>query len=94
MGWSGGVLLFCPFFPQRPQTWRPNELTFHSNIIDRLSLAAAARTAKSGFLFGLAYGGVQDLLGIFRGRPIGYVEFIRGRGSKDGHLQRRLIDGM
>ncbi|KAG5755259.1 hypothetical protein H9Q69_005492 [Fusarium xylarioides] len=47
----------------------------------RLSLTTAARTARYGLLFGLAYGGIQDVLGLARGRPIGYVEFLRGRRS-------------
>ncbi|KAL6880742.1 hypothetical protein J3F83DRAFT_434 [Trichoderma novae-zelandiae] len=49
----------------------------------RFSLSTAARTAKYGLVFGLAYGGVQDLVGLARGRPIGYVEMIRRRvGSR------------
>ena len=52
-------------------------------ITDRFSLSTAARTAKYGLVFGLAYGGVQDLVGLARGRPIGYVEMIRRRfGSR------------
>ncbi|UKZ58748.1 uncharacterized protein TrAtP1_000073 [Trichoderma atroviride] len=53
----------------------------------RFSLSTAARTAKYGLVFGLAYGGVQDLVGLARGRPIGYVELIRrrfGSGSREG----------
>ncbi|KAL5091639.1 hypothetical protein Trisim1_002855 [Trichoderma cf. simile WF8] len=55
----------------------------------RFSLSTAARTAKYGLVFGLAYGGVQDLVGLARGRPIGYVEMIRrrfgsGAGSREG----------
>ncbi|KAL7921888.1 hypothetical protein ACQKWADRAFT_294728 [Trichoderma austrokoningii] len=51
----------------------------------RFSLSTAARTAKYGLVFGLAYGGVQDLVGLVRGRPIGYVELIRRRfGSREG----------
>lgn len=34
-------------------------------------------------MFGLAYGGIQDLVGLARGRPIGYVEFLRRRGTKN-----------
>ncbi|KFH43066.1 hypothetical protein ACRE_061720 [Hapsidospora chrysogenum ATCC 11550] len=52
----------------------------------RFSITTAARTARSGFLFGLAYGGVQDILGLARGRPIGYIDFVRRRfagGSGD-----------
>ncbi|KAF5672519.1 hypothetical protein FHETE_3653 [Fusarium heterosporum] len=37
----------------------------------RLSLTTAARTARYGLMFGLAYGGIQDLVGLARGRPIG-----------------------
>ncbi len=46
---------------------------------DKLSLAAAARTAKYGLLFGLVYGGVQDVVGLARGRPVSYVEAVRRR---------------
>ncbi|KAF7551924.1 hypothetical protein G7Z17_g4650 [Cylindrodendrum hubeiense] len=45
----------------------------------RLSMTAAARTARMGLMFGLVYGGVQDLVGLARGRPIGYVDFIKRR---------------
>lgn len=46
---------------------------------DRFSLPTAARTARYGLLFGLVYGGLQDAVGFARGRPIGYVEFVRRR---------------
>ncbi|KAL7783785.1 hypothetical protein V8C43DRAFT_309418 [Trichoderma afarasin] len=60
-----------------------------TGLTDRFSLSTAARTAKYGLVFGLAYGGVQDLVGLARGRPIGYVEMIRrrfgsGAGSREG----------
>ncbi|KAK1251328.1 hypothetical protein MKX07_005883 [Trichoderma sp. CBMAI-0711] len=62
----------------------------------RFSLSTAARTAKYGLVFGLAYGGVQDLVGLARGRPIGYVEMIRRRfgsrsreGDGDATAQQR-----
>ncbi|KAH7239355.1 hypothetical protein BKA59DRAFT_276243 [Fusarium tricinctum] len=48
----------------------------------RLSLTTAARTARYGLMFGLAYGGIQDLVGLARGRPIGYVEALRRRGAR------------
>ncbi|KAL6354160.1 hypothetical protein LRP88_12494 [Fusarium phalaenopsidis] len=35
-----------------------------------------------GLMFGLVYGGIQDLVGLARGRPIGYVEFLRRRGGR------------
>jgi hypothetical protein len=46
-------------------------------IADQFSAAEAARTARKGLLYGLAFGAVQDLLSIAQGRPVGYVEFIR-----------------
>ncbi|KAJ3457021.1 hypothetical protein MRS44_014162 [Fusarium solani] len=50
----------------------------------RLSFTTAARTARYGLMFGLVYGGIQDLVGLARGRPIGYVEFLRRRGGRSG----------
>ncbi|KPM35954.1 hypothetical protein AK830_g10621 [Neonectria ditissima] len=51
-------------------------------VPDRLSMTAAARTARLGLMFGLAYGGVQDFVGLARGRPIGYVGFIKRRSGR------------
>ncbi|KAF4124841.1 hypothetical protein GMORB2_3680 [Geosmithia morbida] len=45
----------------------------------RFPITTAARTARSGFLFGLVYGSVQDILGLAQGRPVGYIEFFRRR---------------
>lgn len=42
----------------------------------------AARTTKTALVVGLVYGGLQDLVGAARGRPIGYVEAIRRRMTK------------
>ncbi|KAH9894699.1 hypothetical protein F4778DRAFT_287380 [Xylariomycetidae sp. FL2044] len=47
------------------------------SLWNRFSAAETARTAKKGLVFGLAYGCVQDLVSIARGRPVGYVEFLR-----------------
>ncbi|RFU78321.1 tim17 tim22 tim23 pmp24 family domain-containing [Trichoderma arundinaceum] len=61
----------------------------------RFSLSTAARTAKYGLVFGLAYGGVQDLVGLARGRPIGYVELIRrrfGAGSREDGISDKRSD--
>ncbi|KAG6008422.1 hypothetical protein E4U21_004444 [Claviceps maximensis] len=56
------------------------------------SMSTASRTAKLGLLFGLAYGGVQDLVGLARGRPIGYVESLRHRfGSTVGPAPGRTL---
>ncbi|PNY24257.1 Uncharacterized protein TCAP_05813 [Tolypocladium capitatum] len=51
----------------------------------RFSLSTAARTARFGLLFGLAYGAVQDVVGLARGRPIGYVELVRRRFGAATH---------
>lgn len=42
-------------------------------------MSTVARTARVGLLFGIVYGGIQDGLSLARGRPIGYVEFVRRR---------------
>ncbi|KJZ75473.1 hypothetical protein HIM_05169 [Hirsutella minnesotensis 3608] len=55
------------------------------SLWNKFSLSTAARTAKLGLLFGLTYGGVQDLVGLARGRPIGYVELIRDRFCRVSH---------
>ncbi|CRK40037.1 hypothetical protein BN1723_015650, partial [Verticillium longisporum] len=47
------------------------------SLWNRFSLPTAARTAKYGLLFGLVYGGMQDVVGLARGRPVSYVEFFR-----------------
>lgn len=44
----------------------------------------AARTTKTALVVGLVYGGLQDLAGAARGRPIGYVEFIKRRFGHKG----------
>ncbi|KAL0935727.1 uncharacterized protein CTRU02_210318 [Colletotrichum truncatum] len=49
------------------------------SLVNRFSLPTAARTARYGLLFGLVYGGLQDAVGLARGRPVGYVEFVRKR---------------
>ncbi|CAI6094274.1 hypothetical protein V2G26_004772 [Clonostachys chloroleuca] len=61
------------------------------SIWHRFSVSTAARTAKSGLLFGIVYGGIQDLLGLARGRPIGYVDFVRRRLGR-GHTTSALDD--
>ncbi|KAI0203674.1 hypothetical protein F4808DRAFT_27128 [Astrocystis sublimbata] len=46
-------------------------------IVDRFSAAETARTAKKGLVFGLVYGGIQDVISLAKGRPVGYISFIR-----------------
>ncbi|ROT39657.1 hypothetical protein SODALDRAFT_273478 [Sodiomyces alkalinus F11] len=64
------------------------------SLWNRFSLPTAARTARQGLLFGLVYGGLQDIVGLVRGRHIGYVEFFRRRfrsqsaaSNEDGNHQ-------
>ncbi|RYP91844.1 hypothetical protein DL770_002021 [Monosporascus sp. CRB-9-2] len=47
------------------------------SLWNRFSAAETARTARKGLKFGLVYGGIQDLISLARGRPVGYVDFIR-----------------
>lgn len=43
-----------------------------------------ARTTKTALLVGLVYGGLQDLAGAARGRPIGYIDWVRRKlGAKE-----------
>ncbi|KAI1374235.1 hypothetical protein F4677DRAFT_173593 [Hypoxylon crocopeplum] len=56
---------------------------------NRFSAAETARTAKKGLLFGLAYGAVQDVMSLAKGRPVGYVEFIRRQIGKNTQLEEK-----
>lgn len=66
------------------------------SVADRFSLPMAARTTKTGILIGLVFGGLQDLAGIARGRPIDYIDYIRGKfggvdkTQNDEKAERRL----
>lgn len=55
---------------------------------NRLPLPTAARLVKMGAKYGLLFGVVQDVLGLMRGRRLGYVEFVRrhtfGTQDKEG----------
>ncbi|GAB1309831.1 Mitochondrial import inner membrane translocase subunit TIM22 [Madurella fahalii] len=44
---------------------------------NNFSLPMTARTTKAALVAGLVYGGLQDLLGVARGRRIGYVDWIK-----------------
>lgn len=44
---------------------------------NRFPLPTAARTAKMGLKAGVAFGLMQDAVGLVRGRKLGYVEFIK-----------------
>ncbi|KAI9850020.1 MAG: hypothetical protein M1838_006193 [Thelocarpon superellum] len=49
------------------------------SLWNRFPIQTAARTAKAGLLFGLAYGLAQDVLSLARGRRPGYVDVMLGR---------------
>ncbi|KAK4627146.1 hypothetical protein CLAFUW4_03927 [Fulvia fulva] len=44
---------------------------------NRFPLPTAARTAKMGAKAGLAFGVLQDMVSLMRGRRVGYVEFVK-----------------
>lgn len=46
---------------------------------DRFSLPMTARTTKAALVVGVVYGGMQDLLGLARGRRISYIEYAKQR---------------
>ena len=50
-------------------------------IPDILPLNAAASTIRRGLYGGLAFGLVQDALGLARGRRLDYVDFLLGRNQ-------------
>ncbi|KAK6086202.1 hypothetical protein SCUP515_00562 [Seiridium cupressi] len=57
------------------------------SLINRFSAAEGARTARKGLIVGIVYGGVQDLLSLARGRPVGYIEFIRRQIGRSAHVE-------
>ncbi|AEO69802.1 uncharacterized protein THITE_2120542 [Thermothielavioides terrestris NRRL 8126] len=59
------------------------------SLWNRFSLPMTARTTKAALVAGIVYGGLQDLVGIARGRPIGYVDWIKGRLGSPRQEQRR-----
>ncbi|RWA09107.1 hypothetical protein EKO27_g5992 [Xylaria grammica] len=52
------------------------------SLWNRFSAPETARTAKKGLIFGLVYGGVQDVISLAKGRPVGYITFIRKQVGK------------
>ena len=63
-------------------------------IIDRFPITTAARTAKTGLAFGLAYGLVQDALSCVKGRPPAYVNFILRRGRSPREIEQMEQSGV
>ncbi|KAI1489492.1 hypothetical protein F5X96DRAFT_609407 [Biscogniauxia mediterranea] len=61
------------------------------SLWNRFSAAETARTARKGLLFGLAYGGIQDLVSLAKGRPVGYITFIRKHIGKPTQAQDGVV---
>jgi len=56
---------------------------------DQFPLIMAARTTKTALVVGLVYGGVQDVVGLARGRRVRYVEYARQRlGGVEKHTSK------
>ncbi|KAI0538897.1 hypothetical protein GGR58DRAFT_274020 [Xylaria digitata] len=61
------------------------------SLWNRFSAAETARTAKKGLIFGLVYGSIQDVISLAKGRPVGYITFIRkqvGKPMQDSEVPR------
>lgn len=56
-------------------------------MLDILPLNTAARTIRTGLYGGLTFGLAQDALGLARGRRLGYVDFLLGRGGDNSEMQ-------
>ncbi|KAI1479077.1 hypothetical protein K445DRAFT_53612 [Daldinia sp. EC12] len=56
---------------------------------NRFSAAETARTAKKGLIFGFAYGATQDMVSLIRGRPVGYVKFIKRHIGEANQLEEK-----
>ena len=54
------------------------------SLWNRFPIATAARTTKTAILVGAAYGGVQDAVGLLRGRPVSYVEWVKRKFAQGG----------
>ncbi|KAI0451974.1 hypothetical protein F5B21DRAFT_358865 [Xylaria acuta] len=52
------------------------------SLWNRFSAAETARTAKKGLIFGLVFGGIQDVISLAKGRPVGYISFLRKQIGK------------
>ena len=53
----------------------------------RFPMVVAARTARVGLLGGLGFGVLQDGVGWARGRRVGWVDFLVGRGRRGGEKE-------
>ncbi|KAI2641018.1 hypothetical protein GGS21DRAFT_353668 [Xylaria nigripes] len=56
------------------------------SLWNRFSAAETARTARKALIFGLLYGGIQDATSLAKGRPVGYITYIRK------HIGRPILE--
>ncbi|KAL7620809.1 hypothetical protein AAE478_009807 [Parahypoxylon ruwenzoriense] len=56
---------------------------------NRFSAAETARTARKGLIFGVMYGAAQDAVSLAKGRPVGYIEFLRRHIGKTTQLEEK-----
>ncbi len=89
---AGGFSLWSKFSLRKPSPPPCVDaiLMMIPSYIDRFSLPTAARTTKSALLVGLIYGGLQDLLGVARGRHIGYIDYLKKK--KNQILKKRTTE--
>lgn len=80
---AGGFSLWSMLLlPLHPTASSPIMSETKLTSIDRFPITTAARTAKTSLAIGLAYGLAQDAVGAMRGRPLGWVDFIRRGGRR------------
>jgi len=61
------------------------------SVWNRFPVPTAARVAKMGIKAGLGYGLLQDAVSIWRGRRLGYVEFVKRQLSPRGTTTDELM---
>ncbi|KAH0543590.1 hypothetical protein FGG08_002151 [Glutinoglossum americanum] len=95
IGWWAGMFVIIEEAVDRLRYGRGRGGDFLSTVVaglgvaggfsawNRFPLPTAARTAKSGLLFGLAFGLAQDAVSFARGRRLAYVEFLFGKRKRE-----------
>ncbi|KAH7034631.1 uncharacterized protein B0I36DRAFT_360137 [Microdochium trichocladiopsis] len=61
------------------------------SLWNRFSAPETARTVKKGLKFGFVYGAVQDAVSLLKGRPVGYIEFIRRQLGKNAASEEKQL---
>lgn len=67
------------------------ESSAYDLISGRVPLVTAARIVKVGLLSSLAFGLLQDALGLARGRRVGYVDLFLGRSRRGQNTENLII---